>query len=526
MLLKLITGDKMNLIKNITIFILFFICLLIFSNIGYSKSTDSSYCYLKPGDKVKLISKSEENSSFIYIFTDINLCYSCDVSIKNIEKISKSQNFNLIIVFEGLNEEGVELIKSENKWESTVIADESGLFTSYYQIKNKPALLGLYSDGTVIRSGKLDKSTFDEILNSIKTIKTKNENVSNNIIEISRIKVIKNENNIMSNGLHVDALYNKTKNEYYIKNLRKPIVFIIDSTGKVINEINKSKFENYGGIYSDESLTWVVEDSVFSFVNTLSGFIRTSYFYDVYKNIITNSIIIDTTTEDKRIKRGPITKFVSFLNSFISIIRVNNENNIKLDTTFKTLINYSINGIFNNKFCTPDSIFQQYKLSTWFYELIGVNYIKKYFITLQQFSNKIKFWDSNLIKYKEIDFKFGKTYRDIQSDLIDDKGKEFYIKKTHMLTRTISLLIDESNENIFICYYNETFPEGETDIFSENKIIDKNIIIIDENGSWKYNSPIKTNPSFIPFYFDNGLIYGTEINKNKQLEIVIYKLTP
>jgi hypothetical protein len=33
-------------------------------------------------------------------------------------------------------------------------------------------------------------------------------------LEISRIKVIKNEKNIMSNGLHVDALYNKTKNEF------------------------------------------------------------------------------------------------------------------------------------------------------------------------------------------------------------------------------------------------------------------------------------------------------------------------
>jgi hypothetical protein len=90
--------------------------------------------------------------------------------------------------------------------------------------------------------------------------------------------------------------------------------------------------------------------------------------------------------------------------------------------------------------------------------------------------NKIR--DSNLIKYKEIDFKFGESYRNIQSDLIDDKGKEFYIKKTHMLTRTISLLIDESNENILICYYNETFPEGETDIFSENKIIDKNTLLL------------------------------------------------
>lgn len=517
----------MNLFKNITIFILFFVFFLIFSYSGYSKSTDSSYCYLKPGDKVKLISKSEGNRSFIYVFTDINLCYSCDVSIKNLEKISKSKNFNLIIVFEGLNEEGVELIKSENKWESTVIADESGLFTSYYQIKNKPALLGLYPDGTVIQSGKIDNSTFNEILNSIESIKTKikNENGANNFLEISRIKVIKNEKNIMSNGLHVDALYNKTKNEYYIKNLRKPIVFIIDSTGKVINEINKSKFDNYGGgIYSDESLTWVVEDSVFSFVNTLPGFIRTSYFYDVYKNIITNSIIIDTTTEDKRIKRSPITKFVSFLNSFVGYMRL--DINLKLDTTFKTIINYDLNGLFKNQFNCPDTVFQLYKISTWFKELFAFNYSSEYFITLQQFSNKIKFWDSNLIKYKEIDFKFGESYRNIQSDLIDDKGKEFYIKKTHMLTRTISLLIDESNENILICYYNETFPEGETDIFSENKIIDKNIIIIDENGSWKYNSPIKTNPSFIPFYFDNGLIYGTEINKNKQLEIVIYKLTP
>lgn len=503
------------------------ILMTIFSIVRLYSFTDINYCALDDGEKVKLIRKSS-NNNLIYIFTDINSCISCYESIKEIEKLSVKKDFNIYVIINGVNEEGASKIKNENGWKIDVISDDTGLLNSYYKIGLKPAIIGLSKDGIVIGSGNLNTTTLNKILLGFNNIENdkKKLNKSNNLIEVFRKQVIDNEKAVISNGLHIDVLYNHSKNEYYIKNLRSPSLLIANSEGKITKKLLEKQLNIDKSYYSNISLSWVIKDSVLCFINTVIGFKDIAIFYDVINDSIVSRIELNQEIKDNRVKCGYTIKFNKIINAFQSWAKIKNKNNIYIDSSYNTLLLFDKQGNYINSFNNADSIYKKFKLSTWFSELIDFNYESNNFITLQHFSNQIKIWDSKLNLTKVIEFEFDDTYRTIKADIPDLIGKEYYTQIIKNLTRTKSLLANNKNNSILICYYNEIYPENEKDIFSEDKIIDKKIIIVDDDGKWIKNSPYSVNGSFIPFQFENDFIYGTEINDNKQLEIVCYQIFP
>ncbi|MBX3043404.1 MAG: hypothetical protein KIT33_05425 [Candidatus Kapabacteria bacterium] len=509
-----------NILKIITFYLIIIIICFVKIN---SEPTD--FCTLKKGDKVKLLNNSN-NRNVVYIFTDINSCFSCYESIKYIEIVSIKNDFTAIVVLDGLNKSEAENLKKENGWDIDVIGDETGLYHSYYKISLKPSILGLSKDGLVIECGNLNNTVFKRILLGFKEVDeaiNKNDS-SNRFVEVFRMAIKDDNKNITSNGIHVDVIFNTAKKEYYLRNLRKPSLLIVNSDGQVIKKINEERLKSEKIYYSNESLSWVVKDSILSFVNVVFDFNKIAYFYDVVNDTIIYSVKFENPEFEEKTKTGPIIKFNNILNSFMSYVKIKNANNIILDSSYNCIFVFDRNGKHINSFDAPDEIYRRYRVSTWFYEKFDFNHKSNNFISLQQFSNKIKFWDKNLNLVGAIDFNFGDTYRIINDHLPDLIGKENHTKNVGNVTRTSSLMIDENTNEILVCYYNETFPEGETDPFSDNVIIDKNVLILDENGNWKYNSPYKTNGSFIPFHFGDSLIYGTEINEKKHLEIVCYRI--
>jgi hypothetical protein len=126
--------------KYIKLFLAIQLLLILFLNPVISDQND--YCTLEKGVKVKLIHRTD-NKHNIYIFTDMSSCFSCYESIKSIGVIAKKNNFNLYIILDGLDKEGAESVKKDNNWSIEVVADETGLLTSYYKVKLKPTILGI-----------------------------------------------------------------------------------------------------------------------------------------------------------------------------------------------------------------------------------------------------------------------------------------------------------------------------------------------------------------------------------------------
>jgi hypothetical protein len=457
----------------------------------------------------------------------MNSCFSCYENIKSIGIIAKKNNFNLYVILDGLDKEGAESVKKDNNWSIDVVADETGLLTSYYKVKIKPIILGIDKESKVVACGSLNNANFRTIFDSFSDydkhkIKIENEN---RLKEIFRIPVLDNDKLVLSNGYHIDVLYNRTKNEYYIKNLRSPNLYIVNSEGKVIKKVTEKRLNSPKAYYSNQSLSWVINDSVLSFVNTVIDFKHIAYFYDVINDSVIHKLQLVLELDDDKVSYSGLTKFNNLTNYFHDYIRIYGKKiNSLLDSSFNTYLLFDINGNYLSSFNYPDSIYQMYKISTWFRERMAVHLTNNYFITLQYFSNCIKYWDKSLNQTNEIKFEFGETFRHIKSDISDLKGKEYYAMITNQLTRTDALLLNAKNDEILVCYYNETYPPDETGVFSDEVIIDRNILILNGDGKWIYNTPYKVNDWFVPFHFENDLIYGTEINKQKQLEIVCYKL--
>ena len=508
--------------KYIKLFLAIQLLLVSFLNPVFSD--ENEYCTLEKGVKVKLIHRTD-NKHNIYIFTDMSSCFSCYENIKSIGVIAKKNNFNLYVILDGLDKDGAESVKKDNNWSIDVVADETGLITSYYKVKIKPTILGIDKGSKVVACGSLNNANFRTIFDSFSDydkhkIKIENEN---RLKEIFRIPVLDNDKPVLSNGYHIDVLYNRTKNEYYIKNLRSPNLFIVNSEGKVIKKVTEKRLNSPKAYYSNQSLSWVISDSVLSFVNTVIDFKHIAYFYDVINDTVIFSTEINNPDMIGDLKSGPIVMFNNITNTFIAYPKMKS-NNITLDSTVRTIMLFDKSGKYLNSINFPDNIFQKYKASTWFHEYFAFNSKYGHFLSLQQLSNRIKIWDSKCNLIKDIEFKFDNNYRTILADLPDLNGKEFYKQEVQNITRTNILLINNQSQEILVCYYNETYPPDETGVFSDEVIIDRNILILNGDGKWIYNTPYKVNDWFVPFHFENDLIYGTEINKQKQLEIVCYKL--
>lgn len=490
----------------------------------------SAYCNLEIGEKLRLISKSNDEILHLYVFNDLSSCPSCDASIRNIESKIKGKNIKIIILMDGLSQEAAESIKKENNWKSTVIGDESGLYHSYYSITRKPALLALSSDGTAVAFGELNTDVFTESMSEFERLekekkskdKYKNESF---LKEVKRLKLRDGEKAIISNGRYVEVLYNESQNEYYMRNLRKPTLYLLNSDGTVTKKISTKNSSRLQGRYANTSLSWAEKDSILFMVTIQADFSKAMQYYNISSGELSERYLIEPNYHGKRSKVSSIIKYITTFDLIFTHYDQNYKypRNYHLTDGDTTIILYDKEGQFVTGFGEGDQVYSNYKISTWFKELFATNSDNQ-LLTLQQLSNKIKVWDKDFRKVKEFDIDLGPEYRYIKADMSDSTGKKFYIEKAQLVSRTECLLNDNINDNILVCYSNEIYPDGETDLFSKERIIEKYLVLCDKNGNELYDQPLEANGSFMPFYYQDNMIYGTEVDDKNHLEIVIYEL--
>lgn len=502
----------------------FLILLAAFNPYTEVLANDSKYCSLEVGEKVKSI-QPVKNKDIIYIFIDLNTCFTCEINIKNIEKISKQNGYAVYTIIDMLDQEGADNIKNNNNFQMDVIGDETGIYNSYYKVNFTPTIVGVTSDGKVVGAGKLTKTVFDKIHEGFtRNQKTHYQNTSNFLKEIFRVTVLNNGQNIYSNGLHIDAISNSNYNKFYIRNSRKPVVYVVNDSGMVINTITPKKINTSKIWYANNSLSWIQQDSILSFLSTLPGFNERAYMFEIKNDSLISSIMIEKFSKEISLKNSGNTIYNPITMTYNKPIAIKNRFNQYIDSNRKILSIFNKFGKYNGSFNIADEIYKKYKLSRWFDVLISFDQKNKYFVTTQQFSNTVKIWNKDLDIINKYNYDLGDKYRKIKKDMIDSTGKEFYAEKTNMVTRTERLCANQNNNEVLILFYNEYYPNIKGLEKLEEVVIEKYFLILDDKGAWKYNSPYVTPDSFLPFSYDGKLIYGTEINDKNHLQIVCYEI--
>ena len=486
---------------------------------------------LKITEKVKTIDKSKSYAMRLYIFTNLNVCKVINANIPEILKKTSNRNIETVVILNSLSQDDAEILKKENKWETRVIGDIDGIYTEYYKIKYSPAALILDSDGIVIDFGKLGS---DININTIKNLSVFKElkNVSlkttsfNNLTEIKRIIVKDKELPLTSGKNYRELLFDTLSKKYFLRNNRSPNILIIDSNGAIIKTINKEKYPALKGYNSCPGLSFGKNNSSIFIYDLSKKYKNYFQYYDIKNDSLTKSkefvpFLIDSNTRHSQnyIYNAEKEYFVTFYT------RKTLAKQSYLDSNYQTAFVYDTSNKLLKMFDKPDEVYIKNKVSKWFHHNATIDENNN-LITLQGFSNKLKFWDSNfnLVKVNNLDM--GKEFRKVDFDIKDSLTRKDAAEVNSKITRTWYLLYDKVNKNSLVCYFNETYPEGVIDNSSDEILTERYLIISDSNGKRLSSAPIKISKFGIPFLFENNILYMSELDNNQRLQIAIYKFTP
>ena len=482
------------------------------------------------GKKIKIL-EQENNILRIYIFTDISACFICNENITRIDnQFSSNNNIELKVIFSSLNQENAKSIKENNNWNLDVIGDQHNIYFDFYDIRKLPFIVVLSNDGIVLDFAKLGSDITIDKLEKHYQNEVKNTNskiINKNLIELKRIKVVnKQGKKLLSGRTHREMIIDTSRNEFYYRKKAAVKAHKIDSSGLILREINYYNNPNLRGYKGLIGLSWAEQDSLLCFYNAYGKYEPIIQLYDVKKDSIVKNITFSMKSIDSNLRKHFYTKCFTGKNLFFKPYRLSNQyNNQKLHKSTNTSFLFGFNGKCISRFNSPDSIFQEFKISEWFLEITAI-VDSNIFITNQMFSNILKYWDFKGNKIKEIELDLGKSFKTITAKTVQYLHNNNIPKFESNISRKNQLLYDQKMKRSLVCYYTDSYPPGVVSHLSPKIKTNKYIVISDDDGNRLTKKPIKVDKTFIPFYFYDNILYGSELDNERQLEIVIYKFIP
>lgn len=516
-------------------FLVIMIFLLLFAE---TFGNDFKISELVIGEKVRPIDINKKFMLHVYIFIDIGACQICTNNIPEFIKALKNQNVDIKLIINSIKQKDADNFSLENKLSIDVIGDEFGIFKSNYKILFTPSILVLSSEGIVLKYAKLGSrdikysdlvSLCKEKENELNLNKTETDIIfSDKLKQSKRTRIQKDGKPILSDIFLRDAVFSPKLNLTFLRNGHSIHFYIVDSNCNVIKCINKKNYPNLKGFKSNTGLEWVYSDSVLFLINdvnivTNNNFEKWFQNYDIIADSLYPAIKMNIEFTEKRNSSSSFIHYLEGKNKFISFFYQRETPYFLMENIDTTAFIYDKNGNCICGFDKPDAIYKKYKISAWFKELcIEGNHNE--IITMQGYSDVIKFWDEDFKLKNEIKINMGKEYRKINQDFKDNASRTEAVSIYNRITRTNTILYDKTKKHILICFYNQSFPDGVIDAFSPEVKMDKFFIIVDRDGNRLTNENLRVPSSCIPFYFNNGKIIATEIDQNKRTEIVNYDL--
>lgn len=478
-------------------------------------------------DTLRVLDKAENFDARIYVFIDINSCEAYEKNISTIYNIFSNYKLEFVVIYYKMNEISIKNKIIENNWKFKVISDEYGIYKDFYNIKYFPTIIITDNNGKLLEKCKLTGAEFNikkskELIekNIDTTLKSR---IIINLKEIKRFNIY-NDNTKMLSSEFRNIIFNQKLNQYFLRNSNKCPIYIIDSTGKVIDFLDRKSNPEFECYFPYFGFSWAIQDSILFLYDMNSKFKASFQFFDVFKKELSESkeIIINKNTH--RDNSSIENNFNTNKNRIILTHFSSGEENFFLKNYDTTLFVYDTNGIFLFSFGNPDSIYQKFKISDRFMEMICFDDSGNIY-SIQNFSKNLKYWDQNgnLIKKFVLDFS---NYRDLNCDISAKLTTAEAIDVWNKISTTWFLKRDNKNGNILVGYRNMTYPPGVLDFFSDEAKREVYLHIINKDGEHLTSSDILMPGSCKPFHFENSMIYATELDSKSNLQIVIYKFEP
>ena len=480
-----------------------------------------------------IIDKNFKYDLRVYFFIDMS---SCDIHFNNVKKVAsdlKNYNIEYVVFINSIRQEQAVQLNDELQLDCRIIADEFGVFWDRFGISATPTTIFLDNDGYLV--GIATPTNKIEIRKVIEYIESKNEHSKNEkapLQLLSRTNVKIDGKSLIGGFFNRDLLYDTRRNVYYLRNDFKHNFYIINENGNVVKSLTTEDYPEFAGYNSTYQLSWFCQDSLLLLSGAIYPFDRFIQLYDVVNDSLHPRVIIElnqyiaTNAAGDTIANNDL--FMTFANSscnyFLSSLRSRSREKLSKDTY--TIFRYNRNGDIIDKYSSPDSIYQRYNISNWFRESFGSDK-KGNIYTIQSYSNILRIWNSDMLLLKELYLDLSDLYKLPKSDIPILRGN---IELTREFENNTSrnfyngVLVDNTNNHILIAFKNTYMPEGIGDSSHRDVESSTVLLVFDSNGKRVYDEPIIINTISIPFHFDSGEIVSSELNQNRELQIVRYKL--
>ncbi len=501
--------------------ILIYILFYVLSNLFCIAENIQNYAGIRVNDTVRVINKSIDFDARIYIFTNMDACNVCNTNI-NVLYQNYGLNCEFIVFVDNANENDLISIKKNFDGKYKFIGDEFGLYKAYYKINFQPLILILDNDGIVFGydkvGGKQVNIDSTLLLINSKNSKNKIKDTQKSMIEINRIKVKINNSDFIT-SLFRECLFKKNDQSYVLVNMRKPDIFFIDSSGNVSKTLSANKFTNYKLDFIQD-FSWAFQDSIiFLYGNDDKNTII--QYYNVYFDNFSKYKELSPISLNHPYSESFNACFLTDKKRFVN----NNRYYFAHDTNLYLSDSDTIGKIFNmdgniiKTFDKPDLHFKSYRQSKHFSMIFG--YSNDVIYTIQNFTNNLQRWDheGNLQQTNYLDL--GNYFRKIDIDFQKNSNFQEYAILNNKISKFERILVDNTTANILIVYKNETYPSGIVDFMSDKVKWEIVLNIYNQYGVKLNDLDVILPKGTIPFFFENNIIYTTEINGNK-LEIVKY----
>ncbi len=481
------------------------------------------------GDIVEVIDKNANYHLRIYVFADFSICKIYKLNIARLTKRLKSDNINFIVFLNSVNQKNANKIREKYDWNCKIIGDEYNIYKAYYKIKSQATMIILNNEGKILEAGKIGgigTKRIKELIEENKVDIKKPKNYKSHLKEIKRIDIKYKDGTNLLSGWYRSVLYDDESNRFLVRANRQCDIYVADSSGLIIDTINKSKYSNYN-CFMPSPFSWAWDDSVLFLYHMNYRAKRFYQFYNLKSKKLSESKTFKIKKRGTRNRHSLHGKFWTNNNVFLLFYNNRPENkneseNFILDSTDRTIYAYDISGNEIAAFDSPDSPYLKYKISDWFVENVAQDE-RNNLLSIQNYSNKLKFWNRSFELRKVQEINLGEPFRKINFDFNDSLSKEDVNNIWNNISFTYSLLYDKKNQHSLIAYCNDSIPEGVFDMSSDKIKKRMYLVISNADGEKLTSEPILMPGHSVPFYFDDSLIYATELTSDKKFQIVLYR---
>ena len=474
-------------------------------------------------DKIYRTFSKQNYNLRIYLFASPATCSLCNLNINQLFLYSKRNNCEQKVFVAGLNQVDAESYKEQMKFNCPVIGDENNIYTDYYDANDLPKIVVLDNKGKLLISGKLGGqeiaySTLDSLLSINKFDSDKDSKLK----EIERIQVTQDGKIHFTNHLR-EILYNKSKNNYVVRERAIAEFYLVDSAGNVFRNINHQTHKNLKGFKSSERMSWKIQDSILFFITksfTDTTIIKYLHFYDVINDTIIRSQKISSILDSLNIAQYNDNIYQTNQNRFIMFYHPQFEDLPrrcrKLESSHHSVYVFDDNISFIKSYGSISKLFEKYSASKWHGYRFKLDQLNNLFL-MEDFTKQLSKYNSEGELVFSKDLNLGQEFKQLAFDIPTKIPKDSVVIIRNALSFTTAIVYDEIKEQILISYFNE---------HTENNVetVSTYFMLFDKNGNALLQNAIIAPNQSIPFYMENGIVFSSEVNSSSQLEIVKYRI--